>query len=99
MDVYGVSKKEGRCPGLTFDGDIAQCGALKICQGKGMPESLRKEAFGIDKGCCILARVYCGEESYDIASMPPYTKTIVARRLKFKEGLTVKRKENYAKHI
>ena len=99
MDIYNVHKKEGRCPGLTFDGVTAQCGALKICQEKGMPEPVCKEVFGIGKGCCLLAKVFCGEKSYDIASMPPYTKTLVARRLMFKEGLTIERKDNYANHI
>jgi hypothetical protein len=90
MDIYKLTSKEGRCPALTFNNTFAQCGALQICRDKGIPESDIKNLFGIGKGCCILAKVFGEGKSYDIASMPPYTKTLVARQLMLKEGITIK---------
>jgi hypothetical protein len=90
VDIYKLAKKEGRCPGLSFEGDMAVCGGITICKEKGIPQSVIYEAFGIGKGCCILAKAYGGGRSIDIASMPPYTKTLVAKRLR--EGLTIKRR-------
>lgn len=92
IDIYKPTKKEERCPGLTFNGTIAQCGALQICKGKGIPQSEIENLFGINKGCCILARVYREGRSYDIASMPPYTKTLVAKTLMVKKDLIIERK-------
>ena len=84
MDIYKLTKKEVRCPGLTFNETVAQCGGLQICQERGVPQPEIEDLFGINKGCCILAKVYREGIPYDIASMPPYTKTLVARMLRIK---------------
>jgi hypothetical protein len=91
MEIYKLTKKEVRCPGITFKGTEAQCGAIQICQERGISQSEIEDLFGINKGCCILARVYGEGRSYDIASMPPYTKTLVARTLMIKK-VTIERK-------
>ena len=81
MLIYKVGKKD-RCPGLSFEDNVAQCGGLVLCQGKGMPSNEIAEVFGIGKGCCILGRVFVSGKAFDIASLPPSAKVLAAKQLR-----------------
>lgn len=83
-DIYRVSKHT-RCPGLSFEGDMAVCDVLNVLADWNIPGEDAKVTMGIGEGCCILARAI-GKDGkvYNYADLSDETKRGIVRGLRAK---------------
>jgi hypothetical protein len=83
--VYGPRPPGGKCPELSFDGDVATC---------GMIAKLGAERMGIGVGCCIKAKAVIGKTVLDFAAMPDELKIIATRQARKTPAIMIDQKDN-----
>ena len=91
MSIYNVFNKYTRCPGLSFDGDVAICKPLEdrevACKVLNLPTQELYDMFGIGAGCCILAHWFKDGVEHDFASLPDEVKIESVRQIRKSYGI------------
>lgn len=85
LAVHGPRKPGGRCPELSFNGDVATC---------GMIAKLGELKMGIGVGCCIKATATVRGHLLDFAAMPDELKILVTRQARNNRLLMMDTKPN-----
>jgi len=90
LSIFG-GEKYRPCPALEWQGTQSRCGVVE--KAKGTPhEEMVKQAFGIDTGCCIKARVRdVHGNMHDFASLPDEVKISLTQRYKAGGITTIQR--------
>jgi hypothetical protein len=83
--IFGPRAPGGKCPALSFEGDVATCGLVA---------TYSREKMGIDQGCCIKATAVIGHERLDFAAMPDELKIVAARQARSRRVLMMDAKPN-----
>jgi len=86
QQIFKVGKNQ-RCPGLHFDGDVAQCDLVRLWEEWKIPADDAKKVMGIGSGCCISARLFAGGERFYFAELPPDKKIHYVRQMRKEYGI------------